>query len=498
MLENSVATSQAASPAASPPAATSRAAIAPQATRPVRIFESDDARADPALVDFVATGVRGVDLAAPAVVLPDFHHKSSMEMPSSIAVATRGTVRPIFTSASVNCGMALIALEAAEPTRPGIEAFFRAVKQRYPFPRSLRRELSAAEVARCAIEGAGFSVDRFAATPYDALAMESGGFLDPEPYGGADALRRQLPRLLLELSRFRFGAIGPSNHFVELQVVEEVLEPRIAERLGLRAGQLTLQYHAGGGMLTSLLGRLYGRRRSYPRPVKAVMALQKPLTHLATARSRRALALRRQLYFATGCPPVTLDSDEGRRLMLANVAAMNYGWAFRLTTYAELAAIARRTLGVTEHRLVTDSPHNSIYTEQIDGSPAVVHRHNACRAWTADQLASHPLFSETGQPLLLPGTNRTSSYVLVPGPAAAASLHSACHGAGTLVEAFAERGISISDPQHHKTLRFRYDDAAPEEIEHLDDRGIDEALGILVSNGLARPVARLRPLAGLT
>jgi RNA-splicing ligase RtcB len=283
-----------------------------------------------------------------------------------------------------------------------------------------------------------------------------------------------------------------------LQVVEEVLEPAVAERLGLRPGQLTLQYHAGGGMLTSLLGRLYGRRRSYPRPVKAVMAVQKPLSHLATARSREAFALRRQLYFAAGCPPLALDSDEGRRVMLANVAAMNYGWAFRLATYGELCAIARRTLGVTAHRLVTDSPHNSIYTEDVDGAPAVVHRHNACRAWSSEQLAAHPLFSATGQPMLLPGTNRTSSYVLVPGAQAQASLYSACHGAGTLVEAFARSGISLSDPQHRKTLRFRYDDAAPEEIEHLDDRGIDEALGILVRNGLARPVARLRPLAGLT
>jgi RNA-splicing ligase RtcB len=464
----------------------------------VRIFDSHDAPADPALVHLVADGVAGVDLAAPAVVLPDFHHKSSMEMPSSIAVATTETIRPTFTSASVNCGMALIALEAERPDRAAIESFFRGVRERYPFPRSGRRELSAREVARCAMEGAGFAVDRFGASPDDALAMETGGFLDPEPYGGVDRMRRQLPRLILELSRLRFGAIGPSNHFVELQEVEEVLQPAAADVLGLRVGQLTLQYHAGGGMLTSLIGRMYGRRKSYPRPVRAVMAVQKPLTHLATARSREALALRRQLYFAGSCPPVARDSDEGRRVMLGNVAAMNYGWAFRLTTYTELCDIARRTLGASDYHLVTDSPHNSIYEENVGGVTALVHRHNACRAWTPQQLAGHPLFATTGQPLLLPGTNRTSSYVCIPGESAADSLYSACHGAGTLIDSFAETGLSLTDAKRRSTLRFRYDDGAPEEIMHLDDRGIDEALAILVRNGLVQPVARLRPLAGLT
>lgn len=464
----------------------------------VRVFDSRDAPADEDLVGFVSQGMTNVDLAAPAVVLPDFHHKSSMEMPSSIAIATRSTIRPTLTSASLNCGMALIALDAQRPDRAAMERFFGAVRDRYPFPRSSRRELTAREVARCAIEGAGFAVDRFGARPEDALAMECGGFLDPEPYGGVDRMRRQLPRLVLELSRLRFGAIGPSNHFVELQEVEEILDASAAERFGLRQGQLTIQYHAGGGMLTSLVGRMYGRRKSFPRPVQAVMAVQKPLTHLATARSREVFALRRQLYFAGRCPPVPLESDEGQRVMLGNAAAMNYGWAFRLTTYTELCAIARRTLGASGARLVTDSPHNSIYEEEVNGAPAVVHRHNACRAWGKEELSGHPLFGATGQPLLLPGTNRTSSYVCVPGARVAESLNSACHGAGTLIENFAATGLSTTDPWRRKTLRFRYDDGAPDEVTHLDDRGVDEALGILLRHGLVRPVVRLRPMAVLT
>jgi len=106
-------------------------------------------------------------------------------------------------------------------------------------------------------------------------------------------------------------------------------------------------------------------------------------------------------------------------------------------------------------------------------------------------------FAETGQAVLLPGTCRTSSYLGVAGPRAADSLYSACHGAGTLVSSFAADGRSKVHEQGHKTLRFRYDDTAPAEVEHYDDNGVNAAAGILVDNGLVRLVARLRPIAVL-
>ena len=107
-------------------------------------------------------------------------------------------------------------------------------------------------------------------------------------------------------------------------------------------------------------------------------------------------------------------------------------------------------------------------------------------------------FGRVGQALLLPGTNRTSSYLCVAGPHAERSLYSACHGAGTMIGDFEARGLSREDPRGGRTLRFRYSDAAPEEVAHLDDRGVDAALSVLSTNGLVPPVARMRPLAVLT
>ena len=463
----------------------------------VRVFDSADLPADGAAIDSLRAGVAGADLAAPPVVLPDFHHKGDKEMPSSIAVATEGTIRPTYTSASVNCGMALVALDVERPGAAEIADFYQRVRARYPYPPTYRRDLTPAEVVRCAIEGSHFAVDRFEVDPAELDRVEEGGRLDVERYGGAERARRELPWSVVQLSRIRFGTIGPSNHFIELQEVEEVLDPHAAELLGVRAGQVTMQYHGGGGSLPGELGCLFGRRKRYPAPVRVQMAVQKPLYHLGRARSLSELKLRRELYFSGDCPPVERDSSEGERLMLANAMAMNYGFAFRLSAYASFRQILRHSLGAREPRLIVDSPHNSIYEEELDGRSVLVHRHNAARAYPAARMNGHPIFGRIGQPLLLPGTNRTSSYLCTAGDEAERTLHTACHGAGSTIKEMLERGLSGPDPRQRTTLRFRYSREQPEEVPQLDDRGIDDALGILVRNGVVRPVARLRPFAVL-
>jgi RNA-splicing ligase RtcB len=112
-------------------------------------------------------------------------------------------------------------------------------------------------------------------------------------------------------------------------------------------------------------------------------------------------------------------------------------------------------------------------------------------------MVGHPVFADTGQPVLLPGSHRTSSYLCVAAEGSARSLHSACHGAGSTITQFAQRGLSGLDPSGHTTVRYDYAQAQPETVPHLDDRGVDAALAILVRNNLVRPVARLRPFAVL-
>jgi tRNA-splicing ligase RtcB len=462
-----------------------------------RVFQSRDAPADPTVLELLGEKLADADLAAAPVVLPDFHHKSSMEMPSSIAVATSGTIRPTLTSSSVNCGMALIALDTDVPDRAAITRFYEVVRERFPHPTTRRRELSAREVMRAAEEGGAFAVDRYGIDSTSLSRMEKDGRIDLTPHGGVGRLKRELPWVVVQLARMRFGTIGPSNHFVELQRVEEIFDERAADLLGVKQGQLTLQYHGGGGVLAGQLGRLFGRRKKVARTVKAEMLLTKPLFHLASAPSLAELRLRRELYFSGGCPPIDADGPEGVRLLLANAAAMNYGFAFRLATYASLCEFARQAFGARDSHLVVDSPHNSIYEEDLDGDRVVLHRHNSCQAYPASRMAGHPVFGVTGQAILLPGTNRTSSYLCVAAEGAGASLWSACHGAGTMIDDFATRGLSGLDPDNRMTLRYNYRGSEPELVPQLDDRGVNEALSILWGHGIARPVARVRPIAVL-
>src|SRR5258708_15205718 len=110
-----------------------------------RVFDGGQTPASQsALADLRAT-VAAADLAAPPVVLPDFHHKSNMEVPSSVAVATRDSIRPTLTSASVDCGIALIALASDRPARAGLERFCRRVPARDPHPPPRRPERAAGD-----------------------------------------------------------------------------------------------------------------------------------------------------------------------------------------------------------------------------------------------------------------------------------------------------------------------------------------------------------------
>ncbi|MDP9093379.1 MAG: RtcB family protein [Actinomycetota bacterium] len=460
------------------------------------VFDSPDASADPALLARLHAGTATADLAAPPVVLPDFCHKDKSEMPSSIAVATRGAIRPTLTDAALNCGMALATLDVERPPDAAVAEFYRRVVERFPNPPSWNRELTRGEVLRAATDGAEFSAERFSLDQRDLNRVEEFGRLDIEEFGGAGYARKELPWICTQLARLRFGSIGPSTHFLELQQVEEITEPAIAAVLGVSLGQVTVQFHNGGGVLTGQIGEMYARRKAASRALRAQMALTKPLVHLR-GRDRAALRARYSTYFTLGCPSIPIAGDEGRRVMLAQRLSMNYGFAYRLATYAALRGFAADVFGA-ELRLVVDSPHNSIYEETVEGAPAYVHRHNAARAWPAELMIGHPSFAETGQPLLLPGTNRTSSFLCVPDTRAYRSLYSACHGTGSIISAFIRDGRSGLDPAGRRTLRYGYSDTAPQEVMHYDDRGVDEALAILTGNRLVRPVARLRPFAVLT
>ena len=124
---------------------------------------------------------------------------------------------------------------------------------------------------------------------------------------------------------------------------------------------------------------------------------------------------------------------------------MNYGFAYRLATYAALREFARQAFGA-RMSLVVDSPHNSDLRGGGRRRPGVRASAQRCPRLDAGEGWPATAFAETGQPLLLPGTNRTSSFLCVPAADAHRSLYTACHGTGSIISAFERDGRSGPDP----------------------------------------------------
>src|ERR1700751_2377532 len=124
------------------------------------VFDSTAAPAARSLIGRLGEGTDGAGLAAPPVVLPDFCHKAKSEMPSSIAVATTGEIRPALTDAALNCGMALMTLDIERPPARSVTDFYRQLAERFPSPPNWRRELTARDVLLAATAGADFAAAR--------------------------------------------------------------------------------------------------------------------------------------------------------------------------------------------------------------------------------------------------------------------------------------------------------------------------------------------------
>ena len=378
----------------------------------------------------------------------------------------------------------------------------RAVRERYPYPTRGRRDLTASEVVRAAARRRASSrVERWDAPPEDLERIEEGGRLDLERYGGRrPAASRSCPASRCQLARYRFGTVGPS----------QPLRRAAARRGGARP-------RAGGGARRPR-GPAHPpvprrRRRADRRDRPAVLPAQglpapdqggqrRPQaagSTCASARSYAQLRERLRLYFTDGCPPLALDSDEGQRLMLANAAAMNYGFAFRIATYASLRRLAAESFGGA------DRPAGRRLPAQQHLRGGRRRRHRASCTGTTPAGPTRPsmmppgtTFASTGQAVLLPGTHRTSSYLAVAGTGRRGSLHSACHGAGTVVSELVDRGLSATDPlgRQHPSLPVRRRRTRPRGALRRRRRQRRPAT-CSCATAWSRPVARMRPIAVL-
>lgn len=473
---------------------------APAADQGVRVYAVPGAPPEPEALGRLEAIARLPWVAAPVVALPDLHWKERLETPSSTAVATAEDLVLSFSSPSQNCGMSLLRTPLGESdlTPALIGALMDELRERIP-RRRRGPVVEIPEVVEFCRSGAPAAARRFGLDPALCDTIEFGGNV----LAGEEPSRGELDAAVdagaLQAGRTSFAFIGGGNHFLELQVVSEILDPAACRLMGLEAGAVVAMFHTGSERLGHDLGRLWSwRRKTDPKRRRGLfwrkvkMHLTRDVRGLADLRRRWDWHIARRDHAA-----VPADSREGERLILSLKVAANYGYANRVAVTALIQEAMRRATGRPglELGIVADLSHNTIQKERLAGRDLWVHRHNAARVVGPAGLPDGHPYGSIGQPVMVPGTSRTSSYVIVGRDGAAASLLSVDHGAGRTVERFEKAGRLSS--RDGVTLRYTYRSREPEPLTHLSDEAIDAVVQSAATAGLAAPAARLRPLAVL-
>jgi len=433
-------------------------------------------------------------IVGPIIALPDLHHKPKLECPSSMAVAMREHVVLGLSSPSPNCGMTLVrtALHSDDADDATLDALFGELVQRLPLKRR-QPALSTEQMLQVMLKGAGPAVALYDLAPSTPDYMDQSGNALPQDIE-TQAVLQAVPPALREIGRHTFGQVGKGNHFLELQAVDEIHDEPVARSWGLEKGQLVVMYHADSGYLGAFAGRLYAPRRKNTWRGRLYEWRIKLPFQLSTGQARRLLQRVNYHMVPRQLMPIPARAPEAQRALLALGAASNYAYANRLAVLAALRDSLRAVWGKLhpEPTLLWDAPHNGIRRETVGGQDLWVHRHNAARVEPPSQTPANSPFANTGQPVLLPGSDRTSSYLCVAGQGAAHTLHSADHGAG-------RSALQLGRPlDNGKTTRlYTYKNGLNTLRPHLSDDGLEKVLAALKNHNIARPVARLRPLAVL-
>ena len=434
------------------------------------------------------------------VGLPDLHFKGTMETPSSLAVGVKEYVVPQLSSTSVNCGMALLKTNLSEdafsPRR--LDEFFSAIRNTFPYG-TWKKTITKQEVLQAITRGADWALRRYDLDTEFSQRISQNGNCASDKDADLSLAERLHPSQLLEECCYNFGEIGKSNHFIEIQVVDEILSKEVGQVFGIEPGQVLIMYHGGGGAYCGLIGRLFVPRKKGSLWGKLYNLRRRKIPfHLTSAESFRDFLDRLNYYFVNRSHTlIPSESKEGKRILTYDKFSMNYGYAYRV---AALSMIQRSLETVADHTsasLIYDLPHNVITREEIDGASVLVHRHNSTMAYPKSGMQHHPVFKETGQPVLLPGTGFTSSYLCVADDGAKDTLYSVDHGSGRTIMRHVQAGLSKKN-MGRITRRYGYDSSEVQFVQHYDDVGINAVLGPLKDQRIVKPVARLRPIAGLT
>jgi len=417
-------------------------------------------------------------IVGPSLAMPDIHQGYGFPIGGVAATEFEtGVISPGGVGFDINCGVRLIRTNLTEQeVRGKLRELVNQVFRDVPcgtgssgFVRITKKQLD-----DVLVKGASWMVDNGYGEPSDAEYTEAGGTLkgaDPDCVSER-AKERGLPQL---------GTLGSGNHFLEIQYVEQVHEPAAAAAMGLALGGVVALVHSGSRGLghqvcTDYVAEMNGAMKRYN--------ITLPDRQLA-------------------CAPT--QSREGQAYLKAMQAAANFAWANRQAILHFLRGAFVKVFGdTTRLDLIYDVCHNIAKREAyvVDGErrDVLVHRKGATRAFPPGHSEVPSNYQAIGQPVLVPGSMGTASWVLV---GAAGAMHetfgSVCHGAGRLLSrTAAAKGRDAKQVQKkledqgiivRSETRFGILEEVPQAYKN-----VDEVIDVVHRAGLGRKVARLRPM----
>jgi tRNA-splicing ligase RtcB (3'-phosphate/5'-hydroxy nucleic acid ligase) len=414
-----------------------------------------------------------------SLAMPDIHQGYGFPIGGVAATDPDegGVVSPGGVGFDINCGVRLLASTlTVDDVRPKIRDLVNQLFRDIPSGAGRKGsvQLSYRDLERVMLEGAGWMVRNGYGEPADLEHCEENGAID-----GADpAAVGDRPR---QRGLAQVGTLGSGNHFLEVQYVERVFEPEIAQRLGLYENEVVVLIHSGSRGFGHQVCTDYLREMD---PAMRRYKLELPDRQLA-------------------CVPA--NSPEGQAYLGAMRASANFAWANRQGITHFTREAFKRIFGQKETlRVVYDVCHNIAKLERhrVNGRDrrVLVHRKGATRAFPTGRPEIPAAYKAIGQPVLIPGSMGTASYVLV---GAKGSLEetfgTTCHGAGRVMSRTAAKKSSYAANARQRLeeqgiiVRSETRDGISEEIPEAY-KDVDAVIDVVHNAGLSRRVARLKPM----
>jgi len=452
---------------------------------PARLYASErllEDALDDASVEQLINTTTLPGLVKYAIAMPDIHQGYGFPIGGVIASRTSdGVISPGAVGYDINCGVRVLASQITlEEARPLLDKLANSLYRRCPtgVGKGGGIDLRESEFERILLHGADWALRQNYATRQDVDRTEAQGRLR-----GADVSK--ISNRAWERGISQVGTLGAGNHFIEVDLVSEVCDPDVASVMGLAQGNIAVQIHCGS--------RGFGHQiaTDYLRAFQDVV-------------DRYGIRLvDRQLM----CVP--FHSREGQDYYGAMCAAANYAFVNRQVLAHNIRQSFEEVFRGVAHdfslRQVYDIAHNMAKVEKhtVDGEmvEVIVHRKGATRAFGPGFEELPVEYRPHGQPVLVPGSMGTASWVLAGTPASMdETFGSTCHGAGRVMSRHEAkrtvRGDHLRETLEGKGIHVRagsMSGLAEEAPQAYKD--VDEVIRVVTGAGIARKVARLVPVA---